>query len=88
MDAVNQALINSHGMECWIKISSADKNEIINLIIECKFIVFRNCGEMAAQDDDDMNEAASPCGPGSHSQVNFIFNAKCMKYLTSFTIEW
>lgn len=29
----------------------------------------RNCGEMAAHDDNDMNESASPCGQGSHSQV-------------------
>lgn len=26
---------------------------------------------MAAQEDDDMNEAASPCGQGSHSQVDY-----------------
>lgn len=30
-----------------------------------------NCGEMA-KTEDDLEETASPCRPGTHSQVNTI----------------
>lgn len=66
-----------------------DKNQMSNLLIERQnFGLCRNCGEMAASDADDMNEAASPCMQGSHSQVSHKFvnielpnlQIVCLKY--------
>lgn len=70
MDAVSLAPTNLSGMNSMPLIIYQNLNGILIDIVSFSCLLsHRNCGEMAAHDDNDMNESASPCGQGSHSQV-------------------